>query len=105
MKVEIVNLSKIYGGGIRALEQINLDLRNGMFGLLGPNGAGKTTLMRIIATLLPPTQGEVLIDGLSVHKQPTEIRHLLVVCWLSFAINSKRANGSLGVISSLVSTP
>jgi ABC-type multidrug transport system ATPase subunit len=77
MDVKIVNLSKVYSGRIRALDQVNLNLGNGMFGLLGPNGAGKTTLMRIVATLLPPTGGDVLVNGLSVHRQPAEIRHLL----------------------------
>jgi ABC-type multidrug transport system ATPase subunit len=77
MEVKIVNLSKVYSGGIRALNQINLNLSDGMFGLLGPNGAGKTTLMRVVATLLPATEGDVLVNGFSVRRQPAEIRHLL----------------------------
>jgi ABC-type multidrug transport system ATPase subunit len=77
MEVKIVNLSKIYNGDIRALNQVSLNLNNGMFGLLGPNGAGKTTLMRIVATLLPATDGDVLVNGLSVRRQPAEVRRLL----------------------------
>jgi len=77
MEVKIVNLSKVYSGDIRALNQISLNLSNGMFGLLGPNGAGKTTLMRIVATLLSATEGDVLVDGFSVRQQPAKIRRLL----------------------------
>jgi ABC-type multidrug transport system ATPase subunit len=61
--ITIANLTKTYAGGVMALRGINLDINNGMFGLLGPNGAGKTTLMRIIAGLLSPTSGSVLVDG------------------------------------------
>ena len=46
-----------------ALAGIDLNIPTGTFGLLGPNGAGKTTLMRILATLLSPTSGRVMIDG------------------------------------------
>ncbi|MBQ5767929.1 MAG: ABC transporter ATP-binding protein, partial [Clostridiales bacterium] len=44
-----------------------------IFGLLGPNGAGKTTLMQMIATLMKPTSGEIIIDGLSGEKNLLEI--------------------------------
>lgn len=77
MEVKIENLSKTYPGGIRALQGINLELSNGMFGLLGPNGAGKTTLMRIVATLLPPSSGGVWVAGHSIHRRPEEIRQNL----------------------------
>ncbi|MDD6206958.1 MAG: ABC transporter ATP-binding protein [Clostridiales bacterium] len=45
-----------------------------IFGLLGPNGAGKTTTLRMLATLIHPDSGDVLIDGLSVVKNPGEVR-------------------------------
>lgn len=61
--IQIRNLSKIYPKGIRALHNINFELSSGIVGLVGQNGAGKTTLMRILATLLIPTDGEVIIDG------------------------------------------
>lgn len=57
MNIVIENLSKVYRGGTTALQNVSLEIGQGMFGLLGPNGAGKTTLMRILATLLRPTSG------------------------------------------------
>jgi sodium transport system ATP-binding protein len=45
-----------------------------VFGLLGPNGAGKTTTLRMLATLLKPDSGEALVDGVSVTKNPAEVR-------------------------------
>ncbi len=64
--IEIRNLAKTYGRGARrvaALDGVGLEIGPGMFGLLGPNGAGKTTLMRILAGIVRPTAGEVLVDG------------------------------------------
>lgn len=48
--------------------------RGEIFGLLGPNGAGKTTTLRMIATLISPDAGDVLVDGSSVQKQPDVVR-------------------------------
>lgn len=55
----IENISKTYGNGVRALDDLSLSIGKGMFGLLGPNGAGKSTLMRTIATLQTPDQGKI----------------------------------------------
>jgi ABC-type multidrug transport system ATPase subunit len=66
MDVRIANLSKTYGSGpsaVAALRGVDLEFGTGMFGLLGPNGAGKTTLMRILAGLVRPTEGKVLVGG------------------------------------------
>ena len=51
-RLKIAQLSKTYPNGVKALDNISLEIGNGMFGLLGPNGAGKSSLMKILATLL-----------------------------------------------------
>ncbi len=58
-----------------ALEDANIKIHEGeLFGLLGPNGAGKTTLIKILATLLLPTSGRALVDGIDVVEHPHEVR-------------------------------
>jgi ABC-2 type transport system ATP-binding protein len=62
MSILLEQIQKSYGKH-EALRGITLQIETGMFGLLGPNGAGKTTLLRILATVLQPTHGRVVIDG------------------------------------------
>jgi NitT/TauT family transport system ATP-binding protein len=65
--VEVRGISKIYGGGVHAIDNINVDFPRGQLtSLLGPSGCGKTTLLKIIAGLLPATSGEVLVNGKAV---------------------------------------
>jgi len=62
--ISIRSLSKTYSSGFRALNNINLDIRQGeIFALLGPNGAGKTTLIGIICGIVNPGEGSVSVDG------------------------------------------
>jgi ABC-2 type transport system ATP-binding protein len=61
MRVVLQDLTKVYGGKVRALDGVDLEIPTGMYGLLGPNGAGKTTLMRILAGILRPTSGQVRV--------------------------------------------
>ena len=75
--LEIRNLVKVYPGPVAALQGVSLEASRGMLGLLGPNGAGKTTLMRIVAGLLEPTSGAVLLDGEDVTADPRRIRRQL----------------------------
>lgn len=77
MKIQIQNLDKIYKNGKRALNNVNLEIENGMFGLLGPNGAGKSSLMRILVTLMKPSNGVVTIDGYDLNKNRADIRKIL----------------------------
>lgn len=77
MQLTINSLSKTYSNGVKALKNVSLKLDNGMFGLLGPNGAGKSSLMRTIATLQDADKGSIILDGLDVLKQKTEVRRLL----------------------------
>ena len=73
----VENLTHVYGNGVRALDEIDLIIPNGMFGLLGPNGAGKSTLMRIVATLQSPTSGHVRFNEIDVLKDPDALRRTL----------------------------
>jgi len=77
MTISIQNLSKVYKNGTRALDNVSFEIGKGLFGLLGPNGAGKTTLMRILTTLMNPSDGEVTINGFDIRKNRREIRSML----------------------------
>ncbi|MHA6258539.1 ABC transporter ATP-binding protein [Sporosarcina sp. CAU 1771] len=75
--IEIKGLTKKYGQ-FKALDDLTLSLEEGtVFGFVGANGAGKSTTFLILATLLQPTAGEVLINGVSVRENPTEIRKMI----------------------------
>ena len=73
----IENLTHVYSGGVKALDNVNLEIGQGMFGLLGPNGAGKSTLMRSVATLQTPTSGTIRFDDIDVIKEPERLRRVL----------------------------
>lgn len=72
--LEIQNLSKTYGNGVRALDDVSLSIPKGMFGLLGPNGAGKSSLMRTIATLQNADRGTITFGDVDVLKEPMQLR-------------------------------
>jgi ABC-type multidrug transport system ATPase subunit len=73
----IKNLSKTYDNGVKALDNVNLEIPKGMFGLLGPNGAGKSSLMRTIATLQDADTGSIDFDGIKVLDDPQALRQRL----------------------------
>ncbi len=80
--IEIKNLTKIYkkrgGKKVIAINDLNFTVNKGeIFGLLGPNGAGKTTTLRIISTILKPTSGDVVVEGVSVSKNPDGIKKIV----------------------------
>ena len=75
--LEISQLVKVYPGPVAALQGVDLEIENGMFGLLGPNGAGKSTLMQIVAGVLEPTSGEVKLEGVEVTSKPEYVRERL----------------------------
>ena len=62
--ITIRGLSKTYADGTRALNGLDLELGEGMFGLLGPNGAGKTTFLSMLVLALEPSEGELIFDGM-----------------------------------------
>lgn len=75
--LSIRNVSKTYSNGIKALNNISLNIPPGMYGLLGPNGAGKSTLMRILATLQEPDEGQIHLGKIDVVCQKDELRKTL----------------------------
>jgi len=75
--IKTVKLTKKYDD-MYAIRDIDLDLGQGdLFGFIGPNGAGKTTTLRIVATLLEPTEGEAYVCNYSIYTHPKEIRRLV----------------------------
>ena len=70
------HISKSYGKFL-AVEDINLELEHGLYGMLAPNGAGKTTLIKMITTLLFPSEGEILYDGIPIQKMGEKYRDLI----------------------------
>lgn len=81
--IEVKNVSKIFVKQVnkkekktfKADDNISFKANDGeIVGILGPNGAGKTTLLRMIAGIMEPSEGEVIIDGLSYKKNPIEIK-------------------------------
>lgn len=77
MDLRIEALSKTYPNGVKALDNVSLNIPPGMYGLLGPNGAGKSTLMRTVATLQEPDTGQVFLGDLDVLRQKEEVRQVL----------------------------
>jgi ABC-2 type transport system ATP-binding protein len=75
--LELIDLTKRFGNSV-AVNRISLTVGSGeIYGFLGPNGAGKTTTIKLIATLLKPTSGRVLIDGFNAHSNPVEAKKRL----------------------------
>lgn len=64
-------------GTFTALEDINLTLENGVYGLLAPNGAGKTTLIKMLATLLFPSEGKIMWEGQDILSMGADYRSIL----------------------------
>ncbi len=72
--IDVVNLTKIYDG-FKAVDSISFNVKGGeIFGLLGPNGAGKTTTIKMLTTVIKPTEGIAQIDGFDVVKDASEVR-------------------------------
>jgi len=77
--IQTTNLTKRFGS-FTAVDSVTFEVRRGeVFGLLGPNGAGKTTLVRMLTTLLPPSDGKAAVAGEDVARHPTRVRERIGV--------------------------
>lgn len=74
--LSVRHVTKKYGN-FTALTDVSLEFGNGVYALLAPNGAGKTTLMKMMATLLFPTEGEILWDGTEINRLGAKYREIL----------------------------
>jgi ABC-2 type transport system ATP-binding protein len=77
MELQVNGLSKTYANGVKALDNVTLNVPQGMYGLLGQNGAGKSSLMRTIATLQDADTGSVRLGDVDVLKDKEEVRRRL----------------------------
>jgi daunorubicin resistance ABC transporter ATP-binding subunit len=91
--VEVSDLVKVYPGGrksepVRAVDGVSFTVGEGeFFGFLGPNGAGKTTTIRVLSTLLRPTEGRALVDGHDVVAEPAHVRRLVGFAMQTVAVD------------------
>lgn len=76
MELKVENLTKNFGG-FTAVDHLSLTMTSGVYGLLGVNGAGKTTLMRMLCTLLKPSEGSISYNGKDIFQLDADYRKLL----------------------------
>lgn len=76
--LRVENLTKEYKKGVVAVNSVNFSVNEGeIFALIGPNGAGKTSTIRMISTLITPTDGDAFVDGHSIIKEPDKVRQAI----------------------------
>ena len=76
MELEFKNVTKQYGK-VNAVNKVNCVMGKGIYGLLGVNGAGKTTLMRMLCTIVQPSQGQILWEGKDIWELGGKYREIL----------------------------
>lgn len=77
MSIEVKQVTKLYGEQ-KALDDVSFEIKTGeVVGFLGPNGAGKSTMMKIITGFIPPTRGEVFVEGMDAVLHSMEVRKLI----------------------------
>lgn len=77
MQLKVVNLSLSLNSNL-ILDNLNFTIKSGgLIGLIGPNGAGKSTLLKVIATIIKPDSGEIMLDGVNIIKEPKKMRQLI----------------------------
>ena len=95
MKLVIKDLTKTYKNGVKAIDNLNLEIGTGMFGLLGPNGAGKSSLMRTIATLQSPDSGSIMFGDINVLEDNMSLRKILGYLPQAFGVYPKMSAEAL----------
>ena len=95
MKLVIQNLTKTYKNGVKAIDDLSIEIGTGMFGLLGPNGAGKSSLMRTIATLQSPDSGSITFGDINVLEDNMSLRKVLGYLPQSFGVYPKMSANDL----------
>lgn len=74
--IEIKNVTKVYGGKVKAVDNLSLTLKPGeIFGFLGPNGAGKTTTIKMLTGITEPDSGEIHMNGIELSKDPLRYKN------------------------------
>ena len=87
--IKTSNLTKKYND-LKAVDDISFSVKKGeIFGFLGPNGAGKTTTIKMLTTLLNPTQGTAEISGYNIKKQKNQVRQSIGVVFQDPALDSE----------------
>lgn len=77
--IKAINLTKKFGNLV-AVDHVNFEVYKGeVFGFLGPNGAGKSTTIKMLTTVLKPTEGTAIVNGYDVVKQPAQVRQSIGV--------------------------
>lgn len=73
--IEIKQVSKTYSGKVKAVDQLNLSVEAGeIIGFIGPNGAGKTTTIKMMTGILGCDEGQILLNGIDIAKNPLEAK-------------------------------
>jgi ABC-2 type transport system ATP-binding protein len=87
--IQVQNLTKRYGS-TTTVKGINFEVKEGeVFGILGPNGAGKTTTLEMIEALRPIDDGTVVLDGINVRENPSQVKHIIGIQLQSTAFFDK----------------
>jgi ABC-2 type transport system ATP-binding protein len=86
--IAVENLSKHYPGDVKAVDGVSFQVKAGsIFGFLGPNGAGKSTTIKILTTLVLPTEGRATVGGFDVAGQPEDVRRIAGVALQEIGID------------------
>ena len=90
LAIEVKELTKVYDNMIVAVDHISMHVKEGeIFGFLGPNGAGKTTSIKMLSTLLKPTEGFAKVCGFHIEKEPDKVRRCIGIVFQDPALDDQ----------------